>query len=140
MSVNWSWKDKMGEIDLVQKSHEDGTERHFTLNLYKANCICAILYEYKNEKGKDMYQFEGFFNDIHHLKRCIGLEASYEYNYELKKRVKVVENLYNKEDSYWNLIKLNIAYPYMLKMGELLAKAGFRVELYYKEVEKDDKV
>lgn len=136
MSVNWSWKNKMGEIDTIQVDHETGEKRHFKLNVYQANCVCALIYEWKDkDTGEDMYQFNGFFADFGHLRRCIGLEAITEYDYDKKKSVKKVSNMYKQPYSYWSKIKLNVAYPYMLKMAHLCAKAGFKVEIYYKTYE-----
>ena len=127
MAVNWNWKRKMGTIYC-----KNSKDQKYKLNMYAANCLCAILYEYKDTETKEnMYQFITFFNDFEHLKRCIGLAKTQQYNYETKKPESVYDNLFKNE---WKKIKLNIAYKDMAKMGELLAKAGFKVELYYKEV------
>jgi len=75
MSVNWQWKDKMGTI---QCSDYQGD---YTLNVYSGNCLCVLTYEYI-EKDVEKYTFHGFFNDLDHLKICVGLKK--DYNGELK--------------------------------------------------------
>lgn len=130
MSVNWSWKHKMGEVTVVRQWKAEDKPIKFKLNLYSANCVAAVIREYKevDEAGKkhNMYQFWCFWNDLDHLKRCLGLIK----NYDGKK-----DNLYDGHDDidHWVKIKLNIYYPEMVKVGALFAKAKHRVELYYKE-------
>lgn len=122
MSVNWSWKHKLGTIKLVQ-THND-VKRTFTLNIYCANCLGAIIYEYKDKETKqDMYSFWGFWNDAKHLERCLGLTKEYK------------ENLYKDPCNYFAKIKLNTYFKKdALKIAELFSKAGHKVELYYKEI------
>jgi hypothetical protein len=60
MAVNWDWKAKKGVI--TWKS----CGKNYKVNLYQANCLGALIYEYK-EDGKDMYRFMGFWNDLAHL-------------------------------------------------------------------------
>ena len=131
MSVNWSWKYKMGEITVVRKLPDNKTLK-FKLNLYSANCVAAIIYEFKEqdpETGKmhDMYNFFGFWNDIDHLKRCLGLKKNYD-----GEKVDLYDGVHGI-DNYIK-IKLNTWYKEMIKVGALFAQAKHKVELYYKEV------
>lgn len=138
MSVNWSWKHKLGTIDVVRKMPEGQKDIRFKLNLYAANCVAAIINDFKQVdpetgKKKDMYTFFGFWNDLDHLKRCLGLTKNYDG---------LRENLYKSDDTYgdtWVKIKLNTYYPEMIKVGALFAKAKHNVELYYKEPKEDKK-
>ena len=41
MSVNWNWDDKMGTVECKQGDNE------YTLNVYRANCLCVLVYEYE---------------------------------------------------------------------------------------------
>ena len=127
MAVNWLWKNKLGTMTLVQ-SRPDTKEKHsFKITLYTANCLAALLYEYKDtETKKDMYRFWGFWNDAKHLSNCLGLTGEYKGN-----------NLYNDPDGNGVItkIKLNMYFKKdALKIAELFATAGHKVELYYKEI------
>lgn len=143
MSVNWSWKHKMGEI-CVEQSHSIPSANDintkdvmkFKVNLYHANCLFAAIYEYVDpeqldDKGKPkrLYQFYGFFADMDHLSRCIGLKPM-ECNGE-----KQYINLYDGKNSidHWTKIRLNTYYKENLKIATAFTKAKFKVELYYQE-------
>lgn len=116
MSVNWLWKDKMGGI---QWKNREG--QAFTVNVYKGNCLCVMIYEYTHE-DKPLYDFFGFFNDDSHLKRCIGLMKDFDGN---------KKNIYADEWISW---KLNTYYKDSFTLAKWLTKAGFPVELYYEEI------
>ena len=83
--------------------------------------MAVILYEYKDEKTKkNMYMFHGFWDDIDHLKRCMGIVG------------KDTDNLY---DCVVNL-KLNIYFlpKEWYKIADLFTKyTKAKVELYYKK-------
>lgn len=117
MAVNWSWKNKMGVISW----YDEIANKTFKVNIYQANCLGAYIYEFKQD-GKNMYQFMGFWNDTKHLKCCLGLSKSYDGT---------KENIYK---DIVKKIKLNTYYKDCLVIAELFAKAGHKVELYYKEV------
>lgn len=124
MSVNWSWKMKQGEIHWRLR---DGSI--YKDNFYRANCVGAVIHDFREKdettgKLKNMYNFTTFWNDYEHLKRCLGLSKSYNYDGEK-------HNLY--EGKIYK-VKLNIFYKDMLIVGRLFAEAGFKVELYYKEI------
>ena len=120
MAVNWDWTRKMGEIIFLayDKKHK------IKCNFYRANCVGAVIQEWK-EDGKDMYQFVTFWNDLSHLKRCLGLIKNFDKTYD---------NLYKDKIKK---VRLNAFYPDMLTVAKLFAKAGFKVELYYKEVKEE---
>ena len=69
-----------------------------------------------------MYQFVTFFNDLNHLKRCLGL---------LKCWDGTTSNLFK---NVILKVKLNTYFKDCIKMAELFAKGGIKVELYYKEI------
>lgn len=118
MSVNWDWKAKKGVITWRNSKND---KKRFKVNLYQANCLGALIYEYK-EDGKEMYRFIGFWNDLDHLKRCLGLKKTYD---------NFLENIYEENIVK---IKLNTFYKDSVKIADLFARAGFKVELYYKEI------
>lgn len=122
MSVNWSWKEKIGAMYIKQLNKEVGDFK-FKVNIYHANCLGALIYDYKDEETKeDMYRFWGFWNDIEHLKNCLGLKKGY-------------DNIYNDNGYQVVLkVKLNVYYKKCLKIADCFAKAGIKVELYYKEI------
>lgn len=109
MAATWMWRDKLGTITF---DYGRGKSTH---NLYTGgNCLAVMLYEYK-ENGKEMYSFNGFWEDVKHLKRCLD-GGIYE------EAVKV---------------KLNAYYKDAAKVAELFAKhTGAKVELFYKEPKK----
>ena len=49
MALNWNWKDKCGELVVVQE--RNGEPHEFTLSLYEGNALLIMLYEYKNKEG-----------------------------------------------------------------------------------------
>ena len=111
MSVNWLWKDKMGEITC----NREGVGK-YKLSVYSGNCMCVMVYHYK-ENGEKYYICHGFFNDEIHLKKCLGLVKGHEpIDYE------------------WVKWKLNTYFKDSLKLANLLTKAGYKVELYYEEI------
>lgn len=125
MSVNWSWKDKMGSVVLTQK-HPKYESKDFDINIYAGNCLMIMLYEYKNEDGEEHYQMQAFFNDMAHLKRCIGLAKDYEGKYD---------NMLSHEPNVYHTWKLNTYFKDSAKIAEQLTKAGYKVELYYEKIE-----
>lgn len=113
MAVNWNWNNKKGT--LYCKNHKG---QKYKLSLYHANCLGAILYEYKDsETDKSMYQFDSYWNDERHLMNCLGLTKAYKEQGDLYK------------DSLIK-IKLDINYKDNFKIAKLFAEAGHKVELY----------
>lgn len=120
MAVTWQWSEKLGSMNFTQKHNEEVF--NYTLNLYGSNCLAAIIYDFKDEEtGKDMYQFNSFWNDAQHLKNCLGLTKGY-------------NDLYGYEDNKLELIRLNTYYEKdALTIAKLFSKAGYKVELYYEK-------
>ncbi len=114
MAVNWNWKQKMGVATML---HSNGSK--YKLNLYQGNCLGVLIYDFKSEDGKNMYQFYGFWNDAQHLKNCLGLSKQYKDNLYKGKMLK---------------IRLNTFYKENIQIAKLFAKANIKVELYYKEM------
>lgn len=115
MSVNWLWKNQMGTI----KWTENG--KKYKVNVYRGNCLCVFTYNYVSE-GKKLYDFCGFMNNEEHLKRCIGLIKDNEGKFN---------NIYK---DIWQKWKLNTFYKESFTLAKWLTKAGFTVELFYKEI------
>lgn len=128
MPVTWSWKRKHGEVFIKQDTGRG--IKTFKCNLYFGNCLGVIIYEFKDpETKKDKYQFVSFFNDITHLKNCLGQTKDYKENIlvdRFDKYVKVRINTFWWKDSYTRKEDM--------KMIEAFSKGGIKVELYYKEV------
>lgn len=120
MSVNWDWKDKKGVV--VWKNTEDPNQPNIYWTIYEANCLGCCLYEYTDEEGKEMYQFQCFFADVHHLKRMLGLEKGYDG----KKRDLFKEWYGDYEIDY---IKLDINFDND-KLIKYFAEAGYEVRIY----------
>lgn len=126
MSVNWSWKGKKGEITF--NNARNG--KNFKVNIYLANCLGALIYEYKDkETKKNMYRFYGYWNDIQHLKNILGLSKEYK------------DNLYKNEDIgiIIKKIKLNTYYDDWHKIAKIFTISNVKVELYYKDMNKNKK-
>lgn len=121
MAVNWSWNAKKGEIVWKPKLDSD-VDKNYKLvwNIYQANCIAAFIKE--NEKD-NTYEFMSFFNDVHHMKKMLGLEKM--YNGKLEDFFKEIYQ--NFEIDY---VKLDINYPYTEKLAKYFALAGHEVRLY----------
>ena len=115
MSVDWNWKDKIGTVECKQNKQE------YTLNVYLANCLCVLVYEYEKD-GKRHYEYGGHFNDLQHLKVCIGLKKDWQGKYE---------NIYK---NLWVKWKLNTFYKETFSIAKTLTQAGFAVELFYREI------
>ena len=121
MAVNWNWNMKMGVITW-NNSNTEKVEK-VKVNLYKGNCLGVVINDYKDkETNKKMYQFVTFFDDIDHLKRCLGLLKCWDGTTK-----NIFKNIILK-------VKLNIYFKDCIKMAELFAKGGIKVELYYKEI------
>ncbi len=72
MALQWEWKDKCGEITLVQM-HPGEEDREYRIDLYQGNAYLIMIHEYTDERRGDVYELFGFFNDKQHMKNCLGL-------------------------------------------------------------------
>ena len=118
MSVNWDWKDKMGTIEWTENG------QNFIVNVYRGNCLCVFTYNYE-EDGRKLYDFCGFMNDAEHLKRCIGIAKDYD------------GTLHNIYKDIWLKWRLNTYYKEAFTLARWLTKAGFTVELFYKDIKEN---
>ena len=68
MPIRVDYKKRIGYFTATEK-RADGV-RKFRIHICHANCLCAMMYFYKNEDGEDMAQLYAFFHDMPHAKRC----------------------------------------------------------------------
>lgn len=118
--VNWYWKHKLGEIHYYDNEHK----QHWKLELFGGNMTCAFIYRFKDENGKKMYNFFGFFSDLKHAERVLKDDKDFLKNmafgnHTLRKvKLCVTSKTYkfsNKE---------------MLKLAKMLTEHKYKVELY----------
>ena len=113
MSLNWQWKDKMGEV--IFQDYDP--EHPFKTSIYQGNALMIWVNEFPN----DTYSVGSFFCDQEHLRNMLGLNAKKGYG---------SENLLNT----WKVktIRLNTRYKSVPKILSDLAKAktNVSVELY----------
>lgn len=116
MALTWKWDDKCGEITERMET-ADGVQE-YTFNMYDCNGLAMWLSEWE-EKGEQWHALRGFFADEAHAKKCLGLTKGYP------------DNIHNN----WIKVKLNVAYPKMRKLANLLVKAfnDLKIELYKEE-------
>lgn len=114
MSLNWSWKDKIGEV-----RYPNGT----TNNLYRGNALFIEVWEDNNT-----YQLVNFACDVDHFKNMLGLTDLHRG-----------ENLYNTEFKPATY-RLNTAYKSVAQIVQLFAKArtNVTIELYCEPNEYSD--
>lgn len=125
MSLNWNWKDKCGELTVVQE--RNGEAHEFTLSLYEGNALLIMLYEYKDEEGADMYDMFSFFVDKTHAKKCLGLQKNGDGE---------LINLFDEDWQKFTKIRLNKAKSRNFKdIIELFSKAfdNITIEIYTEE-------
>ena len=67
MALHWEWKDKCGEITLVQM-HPGEEDLEYRIDLYQGNAYLIMIHEYTDERRGDVYELFGFFNDKQHMK------------------------------------------------------------------------
>lgn len=129
MSLNWNWKNKCGELVVVQE--RNGEPHEFTLSLYEGNALLIMLYEYKDKEGTDMYDMFSFFVDKTHAKKCLGLQKNGDGE---------LINLFDEDWQKFTKIRLNKAKSRNFKdIVELFSKAfdNITIEIYTEE-EKED--
>ena len=78
MALQWRWKEKCGEITMVQ-TYPDEEDQKYTISLYKGNAYLIMLHEYERTPGTEAYEVFGFFNDKQHMRACLGLEKKRGY-------------------------------------------------------------
>ena len=121
--VNWYWKHKVGEVVYFDLEHKQS----FKVEMFGGNMMSAFIYRFtttNKETGKreKRYNFISFLNDMKHAKKCFEdtrLEDLLLGDFKVKKVRLCVSS---SEYKYSN--------QEMLKLGQLLAKMKYKVELY----------
>ena len=98
------YEKKLGKITWLYNGEE------FEVYIDKANCLGALIYEYQ-EDGRNMVQLQGFWNDVQHLKNCLGLTKDFKQDgniyKDLFKRVTLYDTTKECDQIYKELIKAN---------------------------------
>ena len=119
MALQWDWKEKCGEITLVQK-YVDAEGAEFKLSLYQGNAFLIMLHEWTDENGVEKYELAGFFADKQHAKNCLGLNKKGGYG----------ENSYNTPYNRFTKLRLNKAkYRYTKDLVALFVEAFDEIEI-----------
>lgn len=109
MSLNWEWKDKMGNC-----TYANGA----VANLYGGNALVIAVCEYED----NTYQLAWFASDESHMKNMLGLTKDY-------------ENVF----AGFGICKmrLNINHPKTAKLAQLIVKSKTKItlELYEEEIQ-----
>lgn len=119
MSLNWNWKDRVGDLTLTSRGKE------YVNTLYDGNAYLIILSEYE-EDGTEYYDLRGFFADKEHAQRCLGIKKGYEtYGH----------NMYEEQDYKWTKIRLNKKYRHLKEFTGMLVQAfnNITIEVYEDE-------
>ena len=86
--VKWEWKNKIGELE---------DKNGFMYDIFSgSNCLAVIIY---NNSATE-YTFSGFWCDLAHLKRCLGLNKNYKNDnniYADFKEIRLDTSMNNKE-------------------------------------------
>ena len=125
MSVNWYWKQKVGEIHYYDTEHK----KHWKLELFSGNMMFAMIYRYTkvNEqtgKREKWHNFFLWFDDIDHLKRVLKDDKDFFKTLPSGQHIlrKFRLCIYRKYYTWLN--------KDMLKVADVLVKHGYKVELY----------
>lgn len=105
--LNVSYVNRIGYYTETQTIGEQ--TRKYKIWICHANCLCAMMYFYKDEKGEDMVQLCSFLHDIQHLKNCIK------------------NNVYKGCDNYH--FKAKQMNSDLWKMVKILAESGKKVTI-----------
>lgn len=95
MALHWDWKEKCGEITVVQM-HEGEEAREFKLGLYTGNACLIMLNEWE-ENGEKYWSMSSFWADKQHMKNCLGLNKKDGYD----------SNIYSTPYNKWTRVRLN---------------------------------
>ena len=114
LTVNYDRK--MGWLILTQTI--DGQPHDFKIDIDWCNGLCAFIYEYKNDKGKDMCKLMNFFNDKVHVQNMI------------KSKCELFSGTIKE-------IHLNMAFPELRYVQDYFLKMGNEVITYYEPLKKD---
>lgn len=95
MALHWDWKEKCGEVTLIQ-THEGEEDREFKLGLYTGNACLIMLNEWE-ENGEKYWSMSSFWADKQHMKNCLGLNKKDGYE----------SNIYSTPYQRWAKIRLD---------------------------------
>lgn len=114
MALTWKWDEKCGEVTESSWNPETKEKKLYTFTMYDCNGLAMWLWE-----NETQYELRGFFADEEHAKNCLGLAKGYH------------DNIHDN----WVKVRLNVAYPKMRKLANLLIKAfdNLEIELYKEE-------
>lgn len=128
MSLNWEWKDKMGEVIYDPSCYN--TDHPYTTNIYQGNALMIWCNEWPTNpddpNSGTSYSLGNFCYDMEHLKNMLGLNAKKGYSD------------YNHFNTYGiKCIRLNTRYKSVPKIVEAFARAktNITIELYYEDVQ-----
>ena len=115
--VRWEWNQRKGFYLIKGQVDKD---KLFRVNIYSGNCLGVEIYEFKDENGQEMYEFQGFWNDEKHLENCLGLN---------------VKALCGKNNIYEDVTEIHLFTKYSgwEKIARRFAKAKIKVVLEYEE-------
>lgn len=65
MSLQWDWKEKIGELTV---EGIDGGD--VGISVYEGNALAIFINEFTTEAGEERYSLYSFFCDFPHYKRC----------------------------------------------------------------------
>lgn len=102
------YKQKMGEMLIEQNNNK------FKINIYKANCLAAFIYEHKNNEGKKERTLCNFLVNKGHV------------NNLMKNHDKLFQD--------WKVIsvKLNLKYEESETLVKPMCQSGYKVICFYK--------
>lgn len=123
MSVNWLWKDKIGEVVLRDKD----TNQIDKVEMFTGNAMCILIYRYERisentGKKEKHYNFITFFNDIKQAKLCLKDDKIEDLFVGDFKVIRIKLKVTSKVLRYTN--------DERLKFAKLLTEKGYKVILY----------
>ena len=125
MALQWRWKEKCGEITMVQ-TYPDEEDHKYKISLYKGNAYLIMLHEYEKTPGTEAYEVFGFFNDKQHMRACLGLEKKRGYT----------SNIYETPYQRFTKLRINKArYKHTQELVSAFAEAfrDIQIEVYTEE-------
>lgn len=125
MSVNWNWKDKVGELVFVRELNGERIEG--SQSIYLANCLFCTLQEFTDDEGNEKYNFCDFYLDKSHLKKCLGLMKNNDGN-----KVDVYKEMLGWE---LELVRITRLTKETKDIIECFANAGYKIEIELKKGE-----
>lgn len=114
MALRWNWDEKCGELEAKAFNPETKKIEPYKYTFYDCNGLAMWLWE-----TEEQYGLAGFFADEEHAKNCFGISKGYKEN--------IHEN--------WIKVRLNVSYPKMRKLAQIIVKAfdNIKIELYKEE-------